>query len=290
MSQTNPSAVVMVTGASGYIASWVIKYLLDAGYEVRASVRSLENAGKTAHLTEMASSSSGTLHLFEADLLEEGSFQKAVEGCTYVIHTASPFLLQGIKDPENQLIRPALEGTKNVLDAVDQTESVQRVVLTSSIVAMFTDADENELYPSKTFDESSWNQRASLKYMPYDYSKTLAEKAAWQIAKNQKRWDLVTINPGLVLGPSLSTRMDGASMNFTKQIVDGTLAVGAPEIYFTPVDVREVANAHMLAAFQPDVEGRYMVASGVVNFTEIGKMLKPVFPKYPLPIRKVPKW
>jgi len=281
---------VCVTGAAGYLASWVVKHLLEAGHTVHGTVRDKGRADKVKHLTEMAASYPDRLKLFEADLLKEGSFQDAVAGCTHVIHTASPFLLQGIKDGENQLIKPALEGTRNVLNTVNETPSVQRVVLTSSVVAMWIDNTEKSHYAQEIFDETAWNRNGSLDYQPYSYSKTVAEKEAWKMVEAQDRWDLVVINPGFVLGPSLSTRMDGATMQFMKQLADGTLSMGAPEFFFATVDVRDVSYAHLLAAFKPEAEGRHLTAGEVMTLPEMGRMLKEDFARYPLPTRQLPKW
>ena len=132
-------ATVLVTGGSGYIASWVVKYLLEEGYTVRATVRNLRSEDKVAHLKAMEREYSGKLQLFEADLLTEGSFDESMKGCDVVIHTASPFFIKGLKDAQKQLVDPALQGTRNVLETANRAESVKRVVLTSSVAAIMGD-------------------------------------------------------------------------------------------------------------------------------------------------------
>jgi len=111
------SKPVMVTGATGYMASWIVKQLLEEGISVNATVRDPSNAEKVAHLTALAATSPGELRSFKADLLDPGSFDEPMQGCELVIHTASPFFLAKPKDPEQELIRPAKEGTRNVLEA-----------------------------------------------------------------------------------------------------------------------------------------------------------------------------
>ena len=145
------SSPVMVTGATGYLGSWVTKGLLDAGITVRAAVRDPQNTNKVAHLNRMAEQTPGTLRLFAGDLLQPGSYDEAMEGCAIVIHTASP-ILHSTDDPQHDLIEPALEGTRNVLAGVERTPSVTRVVLTSSIVAMYGDAVDIEGYPGASPD------------------------------------------------------------------------------------------------------------------------------------------
>ena len=149
--QTKP---VLVTGGTGYLASWIIKQLLDEGREVRTTVRNLAQKDKYAHLTKIAVTSNGALQFFEADLLHPGSFSEAMKDCELVIHTASPFIISGVKNAQKELIEPALEGTRNVLDSVNKTDSVKRVVLTSSVVAIYGDSvdiakTENGIFTEK---------------------------------------------------------------------------------------------------------------------------------------------
>ncbi|UHJ55402.1 NAD-dependent epimerase/dehydratase family protein [Mycolicibacterium fortuitum] len=138
----DPDAPVLVTGASGYIGSWIVRLLLEAGRTVHGTVRNPDKTTGLEHLHKLSSDHPGRLKLFKADLLEPSSFDDAMAGCELVMHTASPFLLSGFKDAQEALIRPALEGTRNVLNSVNRTDSVKRVVLTSSVVAIYGDARE----------------------------------------------------------------------------------------------------------------------------------------------------
>lgn len=288
-SPTPPTA--LVTGASGYLASWIVRYLLEAGWTVHATVRDLTKSEKNAHLTALAPGLPGTLRFFEADLLKRGSFAAAMEGCETVFHAASPFLTGKVKDPETQLIAPAVTGTRNVLEAVDATPSVQRVVLTSSVAAIYADATDLAETEGGQFTEAHWNQTASLTYQPYAYSKTRAEQAAWEMVQTQNRWDLVVINPSFILGPSLTRRNDSASIDFMIKMGDGTYGIGMPAMELGIVDVRDVAQAHLAAASRPEASGRHIVTHETVSMIQIGELLRAHFGKqYPFPTRKVPTW
>ena len=291
------SVPIAVTGASGYIASWVVKYLLEAGATVHATVRDPSRKDKVGHLEALAEGTPGKLVSFAADLMKEGSFDAAIAGCKIVMHTASPFFLQGIKDAEAQLVRPAKEGTANVLGAVARSGSVERVVLTSSVAAIYGDNVDCAETEKGIFTEAHWNRSSSASHNPYSYSKTVAEREAWRLHDAQAdgeadgpTWSLATINPSFVMGPPLSGRTDSTSGDTIKRFVDGRFFFGAPKLIFGQVDVREVAAAHILAAIRTELTGRFILSSQVVTMQEIAASLRRSFgTRYPLPRTVVPK-
>lgn len=280
---------VLVTGATGYVAGWIIKRLLEDGRDVHAAVRDPGNTARTQHLTEIAENAPGDITFYASDLLQEGSYAEAMAGCDLVFHTASPFTTQ-VKDPQKELIDPALLGTRNVLQTVNATQSVRRVVLTSSCTAIYTDAADCASAPGGMLTEEIWNTTASLDYQPYSYSKTLAEKEAWRIADAQSRWTLVVINPSLVIGPSLNEKPTSESFDIVKLFGDGTMRFGAPRLGLGVVDVRDVAEAHFQAGTRPDAAGRNIVSGPGTDLVRLAAMLQDRFGSdFPLPTRPLPK-
>ena len=282
---------VMVSGATGYVAGWLIKKLLEEGITVHATVRNPNKKEKLAHLDEIAAKTSGEIKYFKTDLLDQGSFAEAMKGCELVFHTASPFTLN-VENPQKDLINPAVKGTSNVLDEANKVESVKRVVLTSSCAAIYTDAQDTEEAPGGKITEEIWNTTASLDYQPYSYSKTMAEKKAWEIAKEQDRWDLVVINPSFVLGPFLNPgATTSESFRVMKQIGSGAMKMGIPNLGFGVVDVRDLAIAHYKAGFTPEAHGRNIISAHNTNLVE---MIRPIYEKYkgqiPVKMKATPKW
>ena len=283
----NFAGPVCVTGASGYIGAWVVKLLLERGATVRATVRKPDDATKVGFLHKLAQGLPGTLELKKADLTDKGSFHEAVAGCEVVFHTASPFVVRQSKDPQRDLIEPAVQGTHNVLDAVDAAPSVRRVVLTSSIAAVYGDTID---VGGKVLNEDGWNTTSTLTNGAYQLSKTLAERAGWERAGAQSRWSLVAINPGFVLGPALDPKASGESVTFMKSMIDGTFAVGMPAATIAVVDVREVALAHLEAALRSDAEGRHILAEAPYQFLQLARFAAAAAgPGFKVPVRNVPK-
>ena len=280
---------VLVTGATGYVAGWIVKGLLDAGATVHAAVRDPHNAAKVAHLEAAADGALGTLKLFAGDLMRPGSYAEAMAGCGVVFHTASPFI-RAVKDPQRDLVDPAVGGTRDVLTTANAIDTVTRIVLTSSCAAIYTDAAECAAAPGGVLTEDVWNTTAFLDYEPYSFSKVEAEKAAWRIADAQDRWRLVVINPSLVVGPSLQQNPTSESFGIIRQLIGGQMRLGAPRVSLGAVDVRDLARAHIAAGFVPDAEGRHIVSGASSDTLDMGRQLREHFGSLPLPRRAIPKW
>jgi len=198
-------------------------------------------------------------------------------------------LMTGYTDAEAALVRPALEGTRNVLAAVERTASVKRVVLTSSVAAIYGDSKDIQQTSNGVFDESLWNTSSSLTHQPYQYSKAVAEREAWQWVERQQRWDLITINPALIMGPALTKNSQSASIEILQEFGNGTMRMGAPKLWTGLVDVRDVALAHVRAAFTPEAKGRYILCDRTLNLLEMGKALRERLGNtYPFPRTPVP--
>lgn len=284
------SKPVMVTGATGYVAGWVVKRLLEEGLTVHAPVRDPHNPEKLKYLNAIAAETPGEIKYFKADLLEEGSYGEAIQGCEVVFHTASPFALD-VKDPQKDLIDPARLGTRNVLQEAKRTPTVRRVVVTSSCAAIYGDNDDLNRTPNGIFTEEIWNTSSSLEHQPYSYSKTVAEKEAWKIAESQDQWDLVTVNPTFVIGPGINPFGTSESFHMIKQMGDGTYKSGAPRWGIGVVDIRDLAEAHIKAAFMPEAKGRYIISGHNSDLFDLAMALRDKYgDAYPFPRKALPKW
>ncbi len=261
--------LVLVTGGSGFIGAHCVLRLLEAGYRVRTTVRSLDReAGVRAMLKEGGAEPGEALEVVEADLLADAGWPEAVAGCRYVLHVASPF---PTSQPRNQfeLIVPARQGALRVLRAA-RDAGAARVVLTSSFAAIGHGHKPTE----RPFTEEDWTELDDAA-SPYVKSKTLAERAAWDfIAGEGGALELAVVNPvgvvGPVLGPDLSS-----SIRLVKEALDGSMP-GAPRLYFNVVDVRDVADLHLRAMTDPAARGeRFLaVANGPVSIKDVCDLLR----------------
>ena len=285
--------LVLVTGATGYIATHAIQQLLSSGkYRVRGTVRSLKSEEKVKALKELVPDAKYPLDLCEADLQNKESWPPAVQGCKYVLHIASPFPSGVPKNPD-VVIRPAVDGTVNVLTACSESGSVKKVVLTSSIAAISCGGLGHPNRQEHVYTEEDWSPPEACP--PYERSKTLAEKAAWDFVKElpeEKKFDLAVINPGFVQGPAF-TKASGTSVGMIHSMLIGKLP-GAPDISFGVVDVRDVAQAHIIAMEKPECNGkRYLlVAESNVNFQQVLQWMAAEFnPQgYKVGTKKIPKF
>jgi nucleoside-diphosphate-sugar epimerase len=281
-------ALALVTGASGYIAGHCVRELLEHGYRVRGTVRSLADPRKTEHLERLATQTGGSLELVEADLSADRGWREAVAGCTYVLHVASPFPAAVPKD-EMELIRPAVDGTKRVLEACAVAGTVKRVVMTSSVAAVaFGHTDGHDTVRT----EADWSKVENCE--AYQKSKTLAERAAWEFVSAlppERRFELAVVNPGFVLGPLLNADA-GTSCELIRKLMVREMPA-CPEIGFAPVDVRDVALAHRLAMERPEAAGnRYICAGNHLWVQDMAKILAAEFnPRgYRVPTGRLPYW
>ena len=245
---------VLVTGASGFIAEHCIIELLKNGYSVKGSLRSMnrEQEVRDAVKTE---TDDAKLEFCKLDLLEDDGWEDAMWDCDYLMHVASPFVIEDPKD-ENELIKPAKEGTLRALNAAKKA-GIKRVVLTSSVAAV------NSHMMSGTSDHTTWTDINSKYVTPYQKSKTIAEKAAWDFYNNQdsnNRIELAVINPGGVMGPQLGNDLGGASTQIVSQLISGKFPM-IPALSFPFIDVRDVAILHLKAMTTPDADGKRFIAA-----------------------------
>ena len=268
------TAPVCVTGASGFVASQLVALLLAKGYRVRGTIRSTKKPEVMARVLALPGASE-RLELVEADLLDPPSLDRAVAGCELVMHTASPYFMT-YEDPQTELVDPAVKGTRDTLRACKAAGTVRRVVVTSSMAAI-TDEPGDEV-----LTEEVWNTRSSLDRNAYYYSKVLAEKEVWRFVEEEKPgFDVVVINPYLVLGPSLVP-----SLNDSNKVIADMLEgkyPGIVDLGFGMVDVRDVACAHLLAAERKEARGRHVCTHVTLSMREIVERLRRLAPGHRLP-------
>ena len=255
--------------------------MLEQGYEVRGTVRSLSRREEIEAALKEAGRDTASFSLFEADLTRREGWDEAVAGCNYVLHVASPFIV-GVPKHEDELIVPAVQGTRRVIEAAIK-EGVKKVVLTSSCAAI-TETHKGQTH----FSEDDWTDAANPKPPAYYKSKTLAEQKAWELIDAQSSTKLAVINPAGVIGPTLSDDI-GTANEFVLQIIDGKVP-GCPKLHIGFVDVRDVASAHILAMQNPQADGqRFIISESEFWFKEFSGVLKEAgYEK--APTREMPNW
>jgi len=280
---------ILVTGGTGYIGSWVVKGLLEKGHTVRLTVRDKSQNEKYQFIADIAEKNEGSLEIWEADLLIPGSFDEAAKGCDSIAHMASPFILK-VKDAQTDLLDPAVKGTTNVLEAANKSKSVKKVVLTSSVVAIYGDNIDMKNQNLSIFNEEHYNTSSSVSHQPYPYSKVLAEKKAWEMEKQQSIWELIVMNPSFVMGPSLTSNSQSESLTFMSNMLSGKFKSGAAELYIAYVDVRDVAKAHIFC-LENKASGRHILSERVTDMLSFANIIRAHYGnKYKLPKSNNPKW
>lgn len=269
------SQLVLVTGGTGFIGIWCIIQLLAAGYSVRTTIRSqareknvrdMLKAGETTDLDRLS--------FAIADLSKDEGWKEAVNGCTFVLHVASPFP-PGAPKHEDDLIIPAREGTLRVLRAA-RDAGVKRVVITSSFAAVGSGHKQNE----QVYNEEIWSNTDSPDITPYPKSKTIAERAAWNFIKEEGgSLELAVVNPVAVLGPVLGPDFS-TSIQIVQRLLDGSIP-GCPQLSFGVVDVRDVADLHLRAMTDAKAKGERFIAVSPpeVTMVEVAKVLRDQMPE-----------
>lgn len=265
---------VLVTGGTGFVAIHSILQLLNRGYQVRTTIRSIKSKDKIFEMLKNGGIADFTkLDFIEADLTSNKNWLEAMIDCQYVLHIASPIFLRLPKN-EDEMIRPAVDGTLRVLKAAREA-GVKRVVMTSNFGAVgYSHKDKNTI-----ITEESWTNPNEKGLSTYNKSKVLAEQAAWDFMNTEGgSLELSVINPMGILGPSLSHDLS-SGFEMLKKLLDGTMKA-IPDIRLGIVDVRDVAELHILAMENPDAKGeRFLaLAGGTMSLLEIVKLLKQKMP------------
>jgi nucleoside-diphosphate-sugar epimerase len=280
-------SAVLVTGGSGFLASYCILQLLAEGHTVRTTVRNLKREADVRSMLKTGGADArDRLSFVAADLENDAGWSQAVTGCEYVLHVASPIPVAVPKN-EDELIVPAREGALRVLRAARDAR-VKRVVLTSSFAAI-----GYGLKPQTApFDENSWTDLNGYGATPYIKSKTIAERAAWDFVAQEGSPELAVVNPVAILGPVLGSDYSPSIM-IVQRMMDGAIP-GCPQRWFGIVDVRDVADLHVRAMTHPAARGeRFLCTAGdFMSMLEIAKVLKARMgaAAAKVPARQLPNW
>nr|XP_027113791.1 cinnamoyl-CoA reductase 1-like [Coffea arabica] len=271
---------VCVTGAGGYLASWLVKLLLSRHYTVHATLRNPDDE-KYVHLKKLDKAAEN-LKLFKADLLDYNSISAAIRGCDGVFHVASPVPSGSVPNPEVELVEPAVKGTLNVLKACSEA-NVKRVVAVSSLAAvvMSPNLPEGEIIDEKCWSDGEYCKATNIWYC---YSKTVAEREALQYAK-ETGLDVLTVCPSYVFGPMLQHDANASSLILIKLLKEG--CEETENKFYNTVDVRDVAEALLLVYGRPEAEGRYICSPHVTTTKDMVETLRKNYANYKYPKRLI---
>ncbi|XP_010537240.1 PREDICTED: cinnamoyl-CoA reductase 2 [Tarenaya hassleriana] len=273
---------VCVTGAGGYIGSWLIKYLLSRGYIVHGTVRDPGDE-KNAHLKKLENAAENLI-LFKTDLFDLEGLCSAIAGCTGVFHVAS--FVPAFHDTvaEEEVTEPAITGTKNVMKACAAAK-VKRVVVVSSIAAVVCNPKWHKDHP---MDEECWSDPEFIRTLEGDFryyllAKTLAEREALEYNNKGNEFEVVTVCPSITIGPRLQSTIN-ASSSLLLNLLKGS-AESVEDATYHLVDVRDVAEALVLVYKNPEAKGRYICNSYTLKISALVEKMKSMYPRPNYPKR-----
>ncbi|CAH9067449.1 unnamed protein product [Cuscuta europaea] len=270
---------VCVTGASGFIGSWLVMRLLQRGYHVHATVRDPGNTKKVKHLLEL-SKADLNLTLWKGLLEEEGSFDEAIAGCEGVFHVATPMDFES-KDPENEVIKPTIKGMVSIINSCVKAKTVKRLVFTSSAGTLNVQETQKPIYDESNWSDLDFIYNKKMTGWMYFVSKTLAEKEAWKVAK-EKKIDFISIIPPLVVGKFITP-------TFPPSLITALSPITGNEPHYSIikqgqfVHLDDLCEAHIFLYENPKAEGRFICSSHHTTIHGLSKMLRKNWPEYYIP-------
>ncbi|XP_010523603.1 PREDICTED: dihydroflavonol 4-reductase [Tarenaya hassleriana] len=270
---------VCVTGASGFIGSWLVMRLLEHGYFVRATVRDPGNVKKVQHLLDLPNAKTH-LTLWKADLSVEGSYDEPIQGCDGVFHVATPMDFES-KDPENEVIKPTVNGVLGIMKACVTAKTVRRIVFTSSAGTLNVEEHQRAQYDETNWSDLEFVKSKKMTGWMYFVSKALAEKAAWEYSK-ENRIDLITIIPPLVVGPFITSSMPPSLITALSPITrnEAHYSIVRQGQY---VHLEDLCNAHIFLFEHPKAKGRYICSSHDATILTLAGLLGQKYPEYNVP-------
>ncbi|GAB2267681.1 hypothetical protein Dimus_002664 [Dionaea muscipula] len=272
---------VCVTGAAGFIGSWLVMRLLEHGYFVRATVRDPENTRKVKHLLDLPNAATH-MSLWKADLNVEGSFDAAIQGSSGVFHVATPMDFES-KDPENEVIKPTINGVLDIIKSSAKSKTVRRIVFTSSAGTVNVEPTQKPVYDESCWSDLDFIRSTKMTGWMYFLSKTLAEQAAWKFAEENKI-DFISIIPPLVVGPffmpSLPPSLITALSPITRTESHYSIIKQGQFIHLD-----DLCNAHIYLFEHPEAQGRYICSSHDATIYDIANLLNLKYPEYNVPTK-----
>ncbi|XP_019182575.1 PREDICTED: dihydroflavonol 4-reductase-like [Ipomoea nil] len=270
---------VCVTGAAGFIGSWLVKTLLQRGYHIHATVRDPGNTKKVKHLLELPKADTN-LTIWKGVMEEEGSFDEAIAGCEGVFHVATPMDFDS-KDPENEVIKPAINGVLNIINSCVKAKTVKRLVFTSSAGTLNVQPQQKPVYDETCWSDLDFIYAKKMTGWMYFASKILAEKEAWKVTK-EKKIDFISIIPPLVVGPFITPTFP-PSLITALSLITGNQAHYSIIKQGQYVHLDDLCEAHIFLYEHPKAEGRFICSSHHTTIHGLADMITQNWPEYYIP-------